>query len=173
VTARKHRIAPCLWFDDQAEEAARLYVSIFSDAGPGTGADTGIDEITRYGKEGFELHGRAEGSVMTVSFRLDGHAIIALNGGPQFKFTEAISLQIYCDNQAEVDHFWNRLGEGGQEGPCGWLKDRFGLSWQVVPTALTEMLRDPDTEKSQRVTKAFLQMKKFDIAELERAYQGR
>jgi predicted 3-demethylubiquinone-9 3-methyltransferase (glyoxalase superfamily) len=161
-----HKIAPCLWFDTQAEEAAKLYVSIFE--------DSGIDHIARYGKEGFEIHGRPEGSVMTVAFRLRGQEFTALNGGPQFKFSEAISFQVYCDNQAEVDHFWSKLTEGGgSEGPCGWLKDKFGLSWQIVPAKLMDMLKDPDTSKSQRVTKAFLQMKKFDIAALERAYDGK
>lgn len=160
-----NRIVPCLWFDTQAEDAANLYVSIFP--------DSGIEAIVRYGKEGFEIHGRPEGSVMTVDFRLDGERFTALNGGPLFKFNEAISLQILCETQDEVDHYWSRLCVGGEEGPCGWLKDRFGLSWQVVPEALNTMLRDPDVEKTQRVTKAFMQMKKFDLAALERAYAGR
>lgn len=158
------KIVPCLWFDTQAEDAAKLYTSIFE--------DSGIDAIARYGKEGFEIHGRPEGSVMTVAFRLAGQQIVALNGGPQFKFTEAISLQIMCEDQREVDHFWSRLSEGGEEGPCGWLKDRFGLSWQVVPAVLPQMLLDRDPAKVQRVTRAFLQMKKFDIAALTRAFEG-
>jgi predicted 3-demethylubiquinone-9 3-methyltransferase (glyoxalase superfamily) len=158
------KISPCLWFDGQAEEAAKFYVSIFE--------NSGIETISRFGKEGFEIHGRPAGSVMTVAFRLDGQLFTALNGGPQFKFNEAISLQVFCDTQDEVDHFWNKLSEGGEEGPCGWLKDKFGLSWQIVPSALPGMVADPDTEKSQRVTRAYLQMKKFDIAALERAYQG-
>lgn len=163
--AFNHKIAPCLWFDDQAEEAAKLYVSIFKDAG--------IDAVSRYGKEGFEIHGRPEGSVMTVAFHLDGHHFTALNGGPEFKFTEAISLQVYCDDQAEVDYYWTRLiAGGGSGGPCGWLKDRFGLSWQVTPRVLPEMLMDSDKAKAERVTKAFLQMKKFDISALKRAYEG-
>lgn len=162
--ASMNKISPCLWFDTQAEEAAKLYVSIF--------ADSGIDTITRYGKEGFEIHGRPAGSVMTVAFRLAGQELTALNGGPQFKFNEAISLQVFCETQDEVDHFWSKLSEGGEEGPCGWLKDRFGLSWQIVPSVLNKMICDPDPVKTERVTKAFLQMKKFDIAALQRAYEG-
>jgi len=158
------RITPCLWFDGQAEEAARFYVSIFE--------DSGIDAVSRYGKEGFEVHGQPEGSVMTVAFHLGGQPFTALNGGPQFRFSEAISFQVACETQAEVDHFWSRLAAGGEEGPCGWLKDRFGLSWQIVPTVLTQMLGDPDAGKRERVTKAFLQMKKLDVAALERAYAG-
>jgi predicted 3-demethylubiquinone-9 3-methyltransferase (glyoxalase superfamily) len=162
--ATMNKITPCLWFDSQAEEAAQFYVSIFDDAG--------IDAVSRYGKEGFEVHGRPEGSVLTVSFRLAGQTFTALNGGPYFKFNEAISLQVFCDSQAEVDYFWSKLTEGGEEGVCGWLKDRFGLSWQVVPAVLPKMLLDPDGDKSQRVMKAYLQMKKFDLAALERAYAG-
>jgi len=157
-------ITPCLWFDGQAEDAARFYVSIFE--------HSGIDAVARYGKEGFEVHGRPAGSVMTVAFHLGGQPFTALNGGPQFRFSEAISFQVACETQAEVDHFWSRLAAGGEEGPCGWLKDRFGLSWQIVPTVLTQMLGDPDAEKRERVTKAFLGMKKLDVAALERAYAG-
>ncbi len=160
-----HNITPCLWFDTQAEEAAKLYVSIFE------GSE--IKAVSRYGKEGFEIHGRPEGSVMTVSFQLEGREFTALNGGPQFKFNEAVSFQIFCETQKEVDYFWDKLSKDGQEGPCGWLKDKFGVSWQVVPSALIQMLRDPNVEKSQRVTKAFLQMKKFDIAALQRAFDGK
>jgi len=159
-----HKIAPCLWFDTEAEAAAKFYCAIFKNAK--------INQISRYGKEGHEIHGREAGSVMTVAFELDGQPFVALNGGPHFKFSEAISFQIYCDTQEEVDHFWNRLSEGGSEGHCGWLKDKFGLSWQVTPKALIEMITDADAEKSQRVTRAFLQMKKFDIAALRRAYDG-
>ena len=158
------KITPCLWFDSQAEEAANFYVSVFKNAR--------IGRLSRYGKEGFEIHGRAAGSVMTVEFQIEGQTYVALNGGPHFKFNEAISLQVHCETQDEVDYYWNRLSEGGEEGPCGWLKDRYGLSWQVVPGVLTEMLMDPDPEKSQRVTKAFLHMKKFDIEALNRAYRG-
>ncbi|HEX9835799.1 MAG TPA: VOC family protein [Alphaproteobacteria bacterium] len=160
-----NKITPCLWFDSEAEEAANFYVSLFE--------NSRIKRISRYGKEGFEVHGRPAGSVMTVEFELAGQTFTALNGGPIFKFTEAVSFQVHCATQAEIDRFWSRLSEGGQEGPCGWLKDRYGLSWQVVPAVLPEMLLDPDPAKAQRVTKAFLQMKKFDIAALERAYQGR
>ena len=159
------KIAPCLWFDHEGEEAASFYVSIFP--------DSGIDAVSRYGKEGFEIHGKPEGTAMTVSFHLAGQSFTALNGGPQFTFSEAVSFQVDCATQAEVDHYWSRLGEGGEEGPCGWLKDRFGLSWQVVPSVLAKMLGDPDAAKRERVTKAFMQMKKFDIAALERAYEGR
>jgi predicted 3-demethylubiquinone-9 3-methyltransferase (glyoxalase superfamily) len=163
ITARP--ITPCLWFDTQAEEAANFYVSVFRNAR--------IKSLSRYGKEGFEIHGRPAGSVMTVEFEIDGQPFVALNGGPHFKFNEAVSFQVFCETQEEVDYFWSKLSEGGSEGPCGWLKDKFGLSWQVVPTALIEMLKGPDTEKSQRVTKAFLQMKKFDIEKLKRAYEGK
>src|SRR6185503_2706746 len=122
-----------------------------------------ITEISRYGNEGFEKHGKRVGSVMVVAFELEGQKFVALNGGPQFKFSEAISFQVHCDSQKEVDYFWDKLTDGGEEGPCGWLKDKFGLSWQVVPTTLIEMVTDEDPIKVQRVTKAFLQMKKFDI----------
>lgn len=160
----KTRIAPCLWFDTQAEEAAQFYVSIF--------ADSRIDTISRYGKEGFEVHGRPEGLVLTVAFRLGGQSFTALNGGPHFKFTEAISLQVFCDTQAEVDHYWAKLSEGGEEQVCGWLKDKFGLSWQIVPAVLPAMMCDPDTRKSQRAFRAIMQMKKLDIAALTRAFEG-
>jgi predicted 3-demethylubiquinone-9 3-methyltransferase (glyoxalase superfamily) len=163
--ATKFQIAPCLWFDTQAEEAAKFYVSIFD--------DSKIESISYFNKEGFETHGKPAGSVMTVAFRLSGLPYTALNGGPQFKFTEAISLQVYCDTQKEVDRYWKALTEGGSEGSCGWLKDKFGLSWQVVPNALTAMLRDADAAKQERVTKAFMKMKKFDIAALERAFAGK
>lgn len=158
------KINACLWFDTEAEDAAKFYCSIFKNSKIGT--------ISRYGKEGKEIHGKDAGSVMAVEFELDGQRFAALNGGPQFKFSEAISFQVHCDGQAEVDYFWEKLSDGGEEGPCGWLKDRYGLSWQVVPKVLFEMLTDPDHAKAQRVTKAFLQMKKFDIGALERAYAG-
>ena len=149
------KIAPCLWFDDQAEEAAKFYTGIFE--------NSKITNITRYGEAGHEIHGRAAGSVMVVAFELDGHAFTALNGGPQFKFNEAISFQISCETQKEVDHYWQKLSEGGDEAAqqCGWLKDKYGVSWQVVPVALIEMMTDPDYVKSQRVTAAMLQMKKL------------
>jgi predicted 3-demethylubiquinone-9 3-methyltransferase (glyoxalase superfamily) len=160
------KITPCLWYDTQAEEAANFYVSVFRNAK--------IKSVSRYGEEGREIHGKKAGSVMTVEFELDGQPFVALNGGPQFKFDEAISFQIPCETQADVDYFWEKLtADGGQEGPCGWVKDRFGLSWQVVPKVLIEMLADADAAKAQRVTKAFLRMKKFDIAALQRAYEGK
>jgi predicted 3-demethylubiquinone-9 3-methyltransferase (glyoxalase superfamily) len=162
ITASK--IMPCLWFDTEAEDAAKHYVSIFKNAR--------IGKISRFGSEGKEIHGKEPGSVMTVDFELDGMRFVALNGGPQFKFDEAISFQIHCDTQEEVDHFWTRLCEGGSEGPCGWLKDKFGLSWQVVPKALLEMLLDDNKEKAGRVMKSMLQMGKIDIATLRQAQTG-
>jgi predicted 3-demethylubiquinone-9 3-methyltransferase (glyoxalase superfamily) len=159
-------IAPCLWFDKQAEDAARFYTGIFK--------NSKLGKISRYGETGQEIHGQAPGTVMTVEFELNGQRFTALNGGPQFKFTEAVSFQITCETQEEVDHYWNRLGEGGDPSAqvCGWLKDRFGLSWQVVPTALGKMMSDPDKSKAGRAMQAMLRMKKLDIAELERAFEG-
>lgn len=154
------KISPFLWFDNQAEEAAKHYVSIF----PGSK----IVSTSRYGEAG----PGPKGSVMTVTFELDGLQFIALNGGPQFKFTEAISFSVDCKTQEEVDRYWDKLSVGGEEGPCGWLKDRHGLSWQVNPTILGEMLSDPDPAKSKRVMEAMLKMKKIDIAELKKAYEG-
>ncbi len=151
------QLTPCLWFDTEGEDAAELYTSVFP--------NSKILEIGRYGSAG----PRPEGTVMTVTFELDGQEFLALNGGPEFTFNEAVSFQIPCRDQAEVDHYWEKLGEGGEHGPCGWLKDRFGLSWQVVPTRLTELLSDPDREKSQRVMAAMLQMGKIEIDELEQA----
>ena len=159
------KITPFLWFDNQAEEAANFYVSIFK--------QSRIGAITRYDDEGSKAAGRPKGSVMTVEFELDGQKFTALNGGPHFKFTEAISLVVNCDDQKEVDHFWGKLSAGGQEVQCGWLKDRFGLSWQVTPTALLEMLKDKDPEKSKRTMAAMLKMKKLDVDVLKRAYDGR
>jgi predicted 3-demethylubiquinone-9 3-methyltransferase (glyoxalase superfamily) len=155
-----NEITPCLWFDTEGEDAAKLYTSVFP--------NSRIGDVARYGDAG----PRPEGTVMTVGFELNGQKFLALNGGPQFKFTEAVSFQVSCENQEQVDAFWSKLSEGGEEGPCGWLKDRFGLSWQIVPTALPKLLGDPDAEKSQRVMAAMLQMKKIDIAELERAAEG-
>jgi predicted 3-demethylubiquinone-9 3-methyltransferase (glyoxalase superfamily) len=156
-------ITPCLWFDGQGEDAARFYTSIFP--------NSRITHIARYGEAGKEIHGRQPGSAMTVSFELDGQSFTALNGGPQFTFSEAISFQIHCKTQAEVDHFWTKLSDGGDPSAqqCGWLKDRFGLSWQVVPVRLFELLSDADAQKVARATTAMLKMKKLDIAELERA----
>jgi predicted 3-demethylubiquinone-9 3-methyltransferase (glyoxalase superfamily) len=160
------KISPCLWFDDQAEEAARFYTGIFP--------NSKIVNVSRYGEAGREIHGKAPGTVMTVAFVLDGQAFTALNGGPIFKFNEAISFQVSCENQAEVDHYWDKLSQGGdpQAQQCGWLKDKYGVSWQVVPRVLPEMLTDPNPEKSQRVMTALLQMKKLDIEKLKRAYAG-
>jgi predicted 3-demethylubiquinone-9 3-methyltransferase (glyoxalase superfamily) len=150
-------LTPCLWFDTEGEDAAKSYTSIFP--------NSKILDIARYGSAG----PRPEGTVMTVSFELDGQKFLALNGGPQFEFSEAISFQVSCKNQEEVDAYWSKLSEGGEEGPCGWLKDKFGLSWQIVPTALPELLGDPDKEKAQRVMAAMLEMKKIQIDELEQA----
>jgi predicted 3-demethylubiquinone-9 3-methyltransferase (glyoxalase superfamily) len=163
---RIHRITPCLWFDDQAEDAAAFYTSIFK--------DSRIVQMTRYGEAGREVHGKAPGTVLTVAFELEGQPFTALNGGPIFKFNEAVSFQVSCETQEEVDYYWHRLSEGGDERAqqCGWLKDKFGVSWQVVPTALIEMLSDPDPAKSQRAMTAMLQMKKLDIEALRRAHAG-
>jgi predicted 3-demethylubiquinone-9 3-methyltransferase (glyoxalase superfamily) len=161
----KQKITPCLWFDTEAEEAAKFYVSVFK--------DSKLGRVSRYSGEGQDIHGKPPGSVMVAEFEIAGQPFIALNGGPQFKFNEAVSFQVPCETQQEVDYFWEKLtAGGGQEGPCGWLKDRYGVSWQVVPTVLPKMLTDSDAGKVQRVTKAFLQMRKFDIAALERAFQG-
>jgi predicted 3-demethylubiquinone-9 3-methyltransferase (glyoxalase superfamily) len=146
----------CLWFDNQAEEAAEFYTSLFK--------DSEIETISRYGKEGNEIHGQKEGTVMTVSFRMNGQSFTALNGGPLFKFNESISLQVFCDTQEEIDYYWNKLTDGGEEVQCGWLKDKYGLSWQVIPSILTSLLSDP--AKAGKVTEAFLKMKKFDIEKL-------
>ena len=150
-------ITPCLWFDTEGEEAATFYTSVFP--------NSRILDIARYGSAG----PRPEGSVMTVDFELDGQKFVALNGGPDFTFNEAVSFQVTCETQDEVDTFWSKLSEGGEEGPCGWLKDKFGLSWQIVPTVLLELVADPDREKSQRVMAAMLQMRKIEIDGLERA----
>lgn len=157
-------ITPCLWFDGQAEDAANHYVSIFS--------NSKVNRINRYSEAGKENHGREPGSVMVVEFELEGQKFVGLNGGPQFTFSEAVSFMVACETQDEVDHFWEKLSEGGKGVACGWLKDKFGLSWQVVPNALLEMLSGGDAEKVARVTKAFMQMTKFDIAALQRAYDG-
>ncbi len=162
----KHKITPCLWFDTEAEEAARFYVSVFK--------NSRIDTISRFPNAGQEVHHKPAGSVMTVEFELDGQHFVALNGGPEFKFDEAVSFQIYCDTQADIDHYWSKLtNAGGQEGPCGWLKDKFGLSWQVVPSRIPQMMTDADSAKSARVMNAFMKMKKLDIAKLEEAYTGK
>jgi predicted 3-demethylubiquinone-9 3-methyltransferase (glyoxalase superfamily) len=162
MTKNLQKITPNLWFDNQAEEAANFYVSIFKNAK--------IGDITRYGEAAAEISGKPKGSVMTITFQIEGQEFTALNGGPQFKFTEAISLLVNCESQQEVDELWEKLSEGGEEGPCGWLKDKYGVSWQVVPRILDEMIRDPDPVKAERVMKAMLQMQKIDIAGLQQAY---
>lgn len=154
------KVTPWLWFDGQAEEAAQFYTSLFENSRLGA--------ISRYGDSG---PGPA-GSVMTVEFELDGDTFVALNGGPEFRFNEAVSFQVRCDSQAEVDHFWDRLSDGGEEGPCGWLKDKFGLSWQIVPAALQEVLGDPDPERSGRAMAAMMTMRKLDIDALRAAADG-
>ncbi len=166
ASAAVQTISPCLWFDDQAEEAARLYVSIFKKAK--------ISAITRYPAVGQEVHGRAPGSVMTVEFVLNGVPFTALNGGPLFKFNEAVSLQVLCRTQAEIDYYWEKLGEGGdpRARQCGWLKDKFGLSWQVAPTGMAKMLGDPKSKSTERAFAAMMQMKKIDIAALKAAAKG-
>jgi len=163
--ANVQRIAPCLWFDNQAEEAARFYVSIFKNSSLGA--------IARYGKAGFEVHHRPEGSVMTVAFTLDGQEFLGLNGGPLFKFNEAVSLMVRCETQDEIDYYWSKLGTagGGDDGPCGWLKDRFGLSWQIVPPDMDKYMTG-DRAKADRAMAAVMQMKKLDIAAIRRAYEG-
>jgi predicted 3-demethylubiquinone-9 3-methyltransferase (glyoxalase superfamily) len=160
------KLVPCLWFDGQAEEAAKYYTGIFK--------NSKITNVSRYPEAGQEVHHQPAGKVMVVAFELDGQPFTALNGGPEFKFTEAISFQIMCDTQKEVDHYWSKLTQGGdpQAQQCGWLKDKYGMSWQVVPKVLMEMMQDQDKQKAGRVMEAMLPMKKIDIAELERAYKG-
>ena len=161
------KIIPCLWFDDNAEEAVKFYTSIFK--------TSKIRKIARYGEEGYEIHGKPAGTVMTIEFELNGQTFTALNGGPVFKFNEAISFQVYCKSQKEIDYYWAKLSKGGEEKAqqCGWLKDKYGVSWQIVPAVLGEMLQDKDEEVSDRVMKALLQMKKLDIKKLKQAYERR
>ena len=159
-----NKIAPCLWFDGQAEEAAAFYTSIFK--------DSKIIRTSHFTDAGHEVHGRQAGSVMTVAFEIAGQSFTALNGGPNFKFNEAISFQVNCETQDEIDYFWAKLSEGGEEVQCGWLKDQFGVSWQIVPTILPELFTDADPQRSGRTMQALLRMKKLDIAELKRAYAG-
>jgi predicted 3-demethylubiquinone-9 3-methyltransferase (glyoxalase superfamily) len=153
------QITPCLWFDNQAEDAANFYTSIFK--------NSSIDSISRYTNEGKEIHGQEAGTVLTVLFQINGQQFTALNGGPIFKFSEAISLQVFCETQEEIDFYWNQLTFGGEEGQCGWCKDKFGLSWQIVPSILPQLITDP--ARAGRVTQAFMQMKKFDIETLIQA----
>jgi len=157
------KISPFLWFDKDAEEAANFYTSIFK--------RSRILGVTRYDEAGSKASGMPKGSVMTVAFQLEGQNFTALNGGPVFKFSPAVSFVVTCKNQKEIDHFWNRLSKGGKESQCGWLEDKYGVTWQIVPSVLTKMLQDKDKEKVGRVTEAFLKMKKFDIATLKRAYR--
>ena len=159
------KITPCLWFDGNAEEAVNFYTAIFK--------NSKIGNISRYGEAGYEIHRKPAGTVLTIEFELNGQAFTALNGGPVFKFNEAISFQVSCESQEEVDYSWGKLSEGGdmQAQRCGWLKDKYGLSWQIVPTVLGEMLQDKDAEKSARVMKALLQMGKIDIKNLKQAYE--
>ncbi|RYY03439.1 MAG: VOC family protein [Gammaproteobacteria bacterium] len=160
------KINPCLWFDDNAEAAVNFYLSIFE--------DSRIVKVVHYGEAGFEFHKKPAGAVMTISFELNGQVFTALNGGPNFKFNEAISLEVNCETQEEVDHYWDKLSEGGDETAqqCGWLKDKYGLSWQIVPALVNELVSDVNYEKSQRAMNAILQMKKIDIAELKRAAEN-
>ena len=157
------KITPCLWFENQAEEAAKFYASIFK--------NSKIGNITRYGEAGAKVSGRPKGSVMTVTFEIEGQEFVALNGGPHFTFSEAISLMVKCETQKEIDEMWEKLSHGGEEGPCGWLKDKYGLSWQIVSPEWNEMLRDKDVRKSERVMKAILQMTKPDIKAIKQAYE--
>jgi predicted 3-demethylubiquinone-9 3-methyltransferase (glyoxalase superfamily) len=161
--AKLQKITPCLWFDSEAEPAAQLYTSIFP--------NSKIGKVSRYGEAGKEFHGKEPGTAMTVPFELDGQSFLGLNGGPMFKLSEAVSFMVNCDTQEEIDYFWEKLSAGGDEKAqqCGWLKDKFGLSWQVVPSMLPEMMTDPDPAKSQKVMGALMQMKKLDIAALKRA----
>lgn len=160
----KQKITPCLWFDSQAEEAAKFYTSVFD--------NSRIGQVSRYGKAGQEVHGREPGSVMVVEFELEGQAFTALNGGPLFKFNEAVSFQVTCDTQTEIDHFWSKLSQGGQEGQCGWLKDKFGLSWQIVPSILPELISSAKGAELDGIIGAVMQMKKFDLAKLQQAGAG-
>jgi predicted 3-demethylubiquinone-9 3-methyltransferase (glyoxalase superfamily) len=163
MKSRLH-ITPCLWFDDQAEEAAKYYCDVFP--------NSKIIDESHYGEAGRDQHGRAPGSVMTVSFELDGRPFTALNGGPHFRFSEAISLQLFCETQAEIDRYWKKLSADPKSEQCGWLKDKYGLSWQVVPAVLPELLRDPKDPGAQRAMEAMLGMKKLEIAALRHAYAG-
>jgi predicted 3-demethylubiquinone-9 3-methyltransferase (glyoxalase superfamily) len=159
------KISPFLWFDNQAEEAVKFYISIFK--------NSKIGKVTRYGKEGYEIHRMPEGTVMTIDFEIEGQKFVALNGGPMFKFNEAISFQVNCKDQKEVDYYWENLSEGGDKNAqqCGWLKDKYGVSWQIVPILLAKMMQDKDIKKSQKVMKAMLQMHKIDINTLCQSYE--
>lgn len=159
------KITPCLWFDDKAEDAAKFYVSIFK--------NSKLGQVTRYGDSGSQISGKPKGSVMTVTFEIEGQEFVALNGGPLFKFTEAVSFMVKCESQQDIDEMWSKLSEGGEEGPCGWLKDKYGLSWQIVVPEWDKMLRDKDSEKSERVMAAILHMSKPDMQRVRQAYEER
>ena len=162
----KQKITPCLWFDTQAEDAAKFYVGIFK--------NSRIKSVSRFPDAGKEIHGKEAGSVMVVDFEIEGQTFTALNGGPQFTFDEAVSFQVVCETQAEVDYYWSKLtSEGGAEGPCGWLKDKFKLSWQVVPSIVPQLMTSGDAEGAKRVMNAFMKMKKLDIAMIQHAYDGK
>ena len=161
MASLKQKITPCLWFDTEAEDAANFYVSVFKGGR--------ITQVSRYGEAGREVHGKPPGSVMVVAFEIDGQTFTALNGGPQLKFSEAVSFQVMCDSQAEIDHFWSKLSAGGRESQCGWLKDKFGLSWQIVPSVLPQLLSGADGARLNRMMGAIMKMEKFDLAELQRA----
>ena len=165
--ATVQKISSCLWFNDEAEEAVKFYTSVFK--------NSKIGRINRYGKEGYEIHGKKEGAVMTIEFWLENQGFVALNGGNQFKFNEAVSFIVNCDSQKEIDYYWEKLKQGGDEKAqvCGWLKDKYSLSWQIVPESLPGMLSNSDSEKSQRVMKELLQMKKIDMTTLEKAFSSR
>jgi predicted 3-demethylubiquinone-9 3-methyltransferase (glyoxalase superfamily) len=160
----KQTITPCLWFDTEAEEAAKFYVSVFE--------NSRIRQISRYGEAGHDVHGKAAGSVMVVEFEIAGLTFTALNGGPHFKFSEAISFQVMCDTQDEIDYFWRKLAQGGREGQCGWLKDKYGLSWQIVPSVLPQMLADSTGARLDRMMSAVMSMTKFDLETFKRAHAG-
>jgi len=160
----KQKISPCLWFDTEAEDAAEFYMSVFE--------NSAIKQISRYGNAGREVHGKEPGTVMVVEFEIEGQTFTALNGGPHFKFNEAVSFQVMCDTQAEIDYFWSKLSQDGREGQCGWLKDKYGLSWQVVPSELPELIADTSGARLDRVIGAVMQMKKFDIEAIKHAHAG-
>ncbi len=159
-----NKIVPNLWFDNQAEEAVNFYTSIFK--------NSKIGKILRYGKEGYEIHKKEAGTVLTINFEIEGQQFVALNGGPEFKFNEAVSFIVNCETQEEIDYYWNKLSAVKESEQCGWLKDKYGVSWQIVPKFLEEILQDQDPEKFDKVMKVFLQMKKIDIEELKKAYEG-
>jgi predicted 3-demethylubiquinone-9 3-methyltransferase (glyoxalase superfamily) len=160
----KQKISPCLWFDTEAEDAAKFYTSVFE--------NSAIKQISRYGNAGREVHGKEPDSVMVVEFEIEGQTFAALNGGPHFKFNEAVSFQVMCDTRAEIDYFWSKLSQDGREGQCGWLKDKYGMSWQVVPSELPELIADTSGARHDRVIGAVMQMKKFDIEALKQAHAG-